>query len=102
MNAGVTRAGCVLRLVRTLQARIAAPALQDSLYPVMARTVKVQADKEMMCVRKWGRKNTTVMNTPAESSTFFFNRGNFVRFSDRLLSHFELFKNAQSEVMFIS
>lgn len=56
MNAGVTRVGCVLRRVRTLLARIGAPALQDSLYPAMARAVKVQADKETMCAGKQGGK----------------------------------------------
>lgn len=72
MNAGVTRAGCVLRRVRTLQARIAAPAPRVSLYPAMARTVKVQADKERMCAGKRGKHRRD--KHPAESSTFFFQK----------------------------
>lgn len=76
MNAGVTRAGCVLRRVRTLQARIAAPAPRDSLYPAMARTVKVQRDKETMCAgkREKKKKHHQGKNTTAESSVFIFNK----------------------------
>lgn len=74
MNAGVTRAGCVLRRVRTLQARIAAPAPRDSLYPAMARTVKVQRDKETMCAgkREKKKKNTIKGKTLLLSLAFLF------------------------------
>lgn len=44
MNAGATLVGYVPRRVKTLRARITAPAPPASPYPAMARTVKVQAD----------------------------------------------------------